>query len=330
MALSLITASWATWGAANLSVGGAGHGRDFAGAIVKLGISVPEHARTAQTLGTQREGTGVVIEESGLILTIGYLLLEAQSILVVASDGRVLPGTVAGFDQVTGFGLVRCAPGLGCTPLALGDSAQALETNTAIIAAHADAGGLSNATIVGRRAFTGWWEYALADAIFTAPARDRHSGAALVDAQGKLIGIGSLWVGDAIEAGAAFPGNMFVPTDLLKPILPELKTNGRRSSSRPWIGVYSEGVSGHVVINQVLPGSPAEQAGVRRGDVLLAVGDEAVSSPADFYRALWTSGPAGARIRVQVWRKKAVREITVHSIDRLDYLQPWAAAGSNS
>src|SRR3954463_6448933 len=226
---SLITAAWAAWSAANLPATDRFAADDLAGAIVKLGIRVPATARTADTLGTEREGTGALIDDSGHILTIGYLLLEAQSILVVTADGRVLPATVAGFDHATGFGLVRAVQPLDHPPLELGDSSAVREMNTVAVAAHAGAGGWSNACVVGRRPFTGWWEYAIDDAIFTAPARDQHSGAALLDAEGRLVGIGSLWVGDANDSGAAFPGNMFVPIDLVRPIIADLKTNGRRS-----------------------------------------------------------------------------------------------------
>ncbi len=320
---SLVTAAWAAWGAANLPSAARFATEDLAGAIVKLGIRVPSTARTADTLGTEREGTGVLIDGDGHILTIGYLLLEAHSILVVAADGRVLPATVAGFDHATGFGLVRAAQPLEHPPLTLGSSKVALELSTAIVAAHAGAGGWSNACIVGRRPFTGWWEYALDDAIFAAPARDNHSGAALLDNAGQLIGIGSLWVGDASDAGAAFPGNMFVPTDLVTPILADLKTRGRRSgAARPWLGVYSEEVQQHVVVTQVLRDSPAERGGVKRGDVILALGGRAIGGQAGFYHALWASGAAGSEITLQIWRAKAVREIQLRSIDRMDYLRP--------
>jgi serine protease Do len=320
---SLITAAWAAWGAANLRVSDKFAADDLAGAIVKLGIRVPATARTADTLGTEREGTGVLIDDAGHILTIGYLLLEAESILVVTADGRVLPATVAGFDHATGFGLVRAAQPLDHPPLEIGNSGAIREMNTVAIAAHAGAGGWSNACVVRRRAFTGWWEYALDDAIFTAPARDNHSGAALLDSNGDLIGIGSLWVGDASDAGAAFPGNMFVPVDLLKPILDDLKTHGRRrGAGRPWLGIYSEEIRQHVVVTQVLHDSPAERGGIVRGDVILAVGEQAIGSQAEFYHALWASGAAGANIALQIWRAKAVCEINVHSIDRMEYLRP--------
>ena len=320
---SLVTAAWAAWGAANLPGASRFATDDLAGAIVKLGIRVPPTARTADTLGTEREGTGVLIDDAGHILTIGYLLLEAQSILVVTADGRVLPATVAGFDHASGFGLVRAAQSLEHPPLLLGSSADARELTTAVVAAHAGAGGWSNACIVRRRPFTGWWEYALDDAIFTAPARDNHSGAALLDNEGQLIGIGSLWVGDAADAGAAFPGNMFVPIDILTPILADLRTLGRRSgAARPWLGLYSEEVRQHVVVTQVLRDSPSERGGVKRGDIILAVGGQAIGNQGEFYRTLWASGVAGSEITLQIWRAKSVREVSVRSMDRMEYLRP--------
>jgi len=323
---SLITASWAAWRAVNIPSTAAAAGPDFTAAIVKLGIRVPRDARTAETLGVEREGTGVVIDDAGHILTIGYLLLEAESILAITCDGRVLPASVAGFDHATGFGLVRAAQPLGCGPLVLGSSADARELVPVVIAAHAAAGGLSDACAVARRAFTGWWEYALDDAIFTAPARDNHSGAALLNAAGELIGIGSLWVGDALNGGVAFPGNMFVPTDLLKPILSDLKAHGRRGgNARPWLGLYSEEMRQHVVVTQVLRDSPAERGGIKRGDIVLAIGGQAIGSQAEFYHTLWACGAAGVEITLQVWRNKAVRELAVRSIDRMEYLRPWPA-----
>jgi S1-C subfamily serine protease len=250
------------------------------------------------------------------------LLHESESILVVASDGRVLPANLAGFDHATGFGLVRTTQPLDSQPLEFGDAACAYELNNAVIVTHPAAGGLSNASIVARRPFTGWWEYALDNAIFTAPARDNHSGAALINSDGHLIGIGSLWVGDAVEAGAAFPGNMFVPVDLLLPILAELKTYGRRNgAARPWLGVYTEEVRGHVLVSRVLKDAPAAQGGLQKGDVILAIGGQAIGSQTEFYHVLWASGAAGNEITLQIWRNKSVREIMVRSADRMEFLR---------
>jgi len=292
-------------------------------AVVKLSIQAVSGARTAMTLGAEREGTGVVISGDGLILTIGYLILEAASILVVTRDGRVFPATVAGFDHATGFGLLRTRPGVA-HPLTLGDSSALEELHSVSVATHPGAGGCTRACIVARRRFTGWWEYMLEDAIFAAPPRSDHSGAALIDAEGGLVGIGSLWVGDALDMGVAFPGNMFVPVDLLKPVLGDLVATGRRSGpARPWLGVYSEAIEGHLAVTRVLPESPAEQAGLHRGDVILGVGGQAIGDQGEFYRRLWASGEAGSDITLHVLHDKTVKHLVVHSADRLDYLRPW-------
>ena len=321
MSVPFFVAALSAWRAAHFAMADVGLATD---AVVRLSIKTVPDARTAETLGAEREGTGVVISEDGLVLTIGYLILEAASILVVTEDGRVFPASVAGFDHATGFGLLRVQAGVARRPLELGDSSAARELHILSVATHPSAGGRSHASIVSRRRFTGWWEYLLDEAIFTAPPRGDHSGAALIDAGGRLVGIGSLWVSDALDIGAAFPGNMFVPVDLLKPVLGDLVATGRRSGpARPWLGVYSESIDGHLAVTRVLPDSPAEHAGLQRGDVILGVGGHAIGSQSEFYQKLWASGGAGADITLHIVRDKKVRHIIAHSADRLDYLRPW-------
>jgi S1-C subfamily serine protease len=214
--------------------------------------------------------------------------------------------------------------GIDCRPLEVGSSADVRELATVLVAAHGTAGGASRACVVARRRFTGWWEYMIDGGIFTAPPRFEHSGAALLDADGKLVGVGSLWVSDALEIGAAFPGNMFVPIDLLKPLLDDLLATGhRREAPRPWLGVYSEEIQGHVVVTRVLPQSPAEQAGLARGDVILGVDGQAVGRQSEFYQKLWATGEAGASVVLHVLHKKSVRQLTVRSMDRMAFLRPW-------
>jgi S1-C subfamily serine protease len=292
--------------------------------VVKLSIKAVANARTADSLGAEREGTGLVFGEKGLILTIGYLILEAGSILVVAGDGRVYPASVVGYDHATGFGVLRAA--MDCRPLEVGSSAGVRELATMLVAAHGGAGGASRACVVSRRRFTGWWEYMIDGGIFTAPPRFEHSGAGLLDAEGRLVGVGSLWVSDALEVGAAFPGNMFVPIDLLKPLLDDLLSSGRRREpARPWLGVYSEEVQGHVVVTRVLPESPAALAGLARGDIILGVGGEAVGRQSEFYQRLWSSGEAGEPVVLHVLHKRVVKQLTVRSMDRMEFLRPWQA-----
>lgn len=325
MPLPFFTAALASWRAAYTEMPSASVPAGMGDAVVKLSIKAVEDARTASTLGAEREGTGIVIDSKrGLILTIGYLVLEAASILVMTRDGRIYPASVAGFDHGSGFGLIRALSGLSSEAVELGDSGAVRELHTVSVAAHGGAGGLSNAAVVARRRFTGWWEYMIDDAIFTAPPRYEHSGAALLDDAGRLVGIASLWVSDALEVGAAFPGNMFVPIDLLKPMLDDLVATGRRRGpARPWLGVYSEQHEGHVFVSRTLPDSPAERAGLKRGDVILGVDGQSIGGQSDFYFKLWSSGEAGCDIALHVLHEKAVKQVTVRTADRMDYLRPW-------
>jgi len=322
VSVSFFAAALSSWRAAHLSVPELRADDAPLDAVVKLSIKAVPNARTAENLGAEREGTGVVFGEKGLILTIGYLILEAGSILVVAGDGRVYPASVVGYDHATGFGVLRA--GIDVRPFDLADSAELRELATVLVAAHGGAGGVSRSCVVSRRRFTGWWEYMIEDGIFTAPPRFEHSGAALIEADGKLAGIGSLWVSDALEVGAAFPGNMFVPIDLLKPRLEDLLSTGRsREPARPWLGVYSEEIQGHVVVTRVLAESPAAKAGLTRGDIILGVEGEAVGHQSEFYQRLWATGEAGAPVVLHVLHKRTVRQLTIRSMDRMEFLRPW-------
>ena len=324
MTVSFFAATLSAWRAAHVAVPELHADTVPLDAVVKLSIKTVPEARTAENLGAEREGSGIVIDDTGLILTIGYLILEAESILVVTGDGRVFPASVVAYDHATGFGLLRA--GLRMRPVELGSSSALGELSTVLVAAHGAAGGVSRACVVARRRFTGWWEYMIEDAIFTAPPRFEHSGAALLDADGRLVGVGSLWVSDTLEIGAAFPGNMFVPIDLLKPLLEDLLATGRRREApRPWLGLYSEEIEGHLVVTRVLPGSPAARAGLSRGDVILGVSGQAIGHQSDFYQRLWASGDAGASVVLHVLQKKMVRQLVVRTADRMEYLRPWRA-----
>lgn len=324
MTASLFAASVAAWRATN------GIPRPITpplDAVVKLSIRAVDGARTADTLGAEREGTGIVIDSNGLILTIGYLVLEAASILVMTSDNKIYPASVVGFDHATGFGLLRASPPPPCAPVELGDSTRLGELQSLVVAGHAGAGGVTGAALVSRRRFTGWWEYMIDDALFTAPPRYEHSGAALFDGNGRLVGIASLWVSDALNAGVAFPGNMFVPINLLKDVLVDLVRDGRRrGAARPWLGLNTEEVDGHLVVTRVLPDSPADQSGLKRGDIILGIGGDSIGSQSEFYESLWSSGGAGGDVTLHIVRDKVVKHLIVQTSDRLSYLRPWRMA----
>ncbi|MGV3626214.1 MAG: S1C family serine protease [Betaproteobacteria bacterium] len=320
MTASLFAASVAAWRATNSIPRPITPPLD---AVVKLSIRAVDGARTADTLGAEREGTGIVIDSNGLILTIGYLVLEAASILVMTSDNRIYPASVVGFDHATGFGLLRASPPPPCAPVELGDSSNLGELQSLVVAGHAGAGGVTGAALVSRRRFIGWWEYMIDDALFTAPPRYEHSGAALFDGHGRLVGIASLWVSDALNAGVAFPGNMFVPINLLKDVLDDLVRDGRRrGAARPWLGLNTEQVDGHLVVTRVLPDSPADQSGLKRGDIILGIGGDSIGSQSEFYESLWSSS-AGGDVTLHIVRDKVVKHLIVQTSDRLSYLRPW-------
>jgi len=291
-------------------------------AVVEIHTEVPADARTAVSLGTERQGSGVVIDDGGLIVTIGYLILEAESIAVVDRGGKRSAAEFVAYDHATGFGLVRALEELNAAPLPLGDSSELDEDTLVVVASREDDESVAPVMVVSRRPFAGYWEYLLERAIFTSPPRLGWGGAALIDAEGRLVGIGSLFVGDAVRRPRPRPGNMFVPIEELKPILGDLLAEGRASTPpRPWLGVYAEEARGRLFVNRVAIGGPAARAGLAVGDVILAVEDQSVDGLADFYRKLWARGSAGVEVRLKVLRDTATRHVTIKSADRYDWLK---------
>ena len=289
-------------------------------AVVRVKARILPNARSAETLGTAREGSGVLIREN-YVLTIGYLVIEAEGIEVVSGEGRTVPATLAGYDHASGFGLLRLVAPIDAKPIPLGDSRELSERDPVMVATHGGREGVSLAYVVSRRQFTGSWEYLLDSAIFTYPPVMNWSGAALIGAKGDLLGIGSLIVADAMSPGTQSPGNMFVPVDLIKPILNDLIEKGRAGPVRPWLGVSTEEVRGRLFVSRLSPEGPAARAGLQRGDILVGVGGEEVSSLAEFYKKIWARGNAGIEVPLRVLQGTQVREINVRSIDRVDYFR---------
>jgi serine protease Do len=289
-------------------------------AVVRVKARILPNARSAESLGTTREGNGVLIRDN-LVLTIGYLVIEAEGIEVFSGEGKAVPATLAGYDHASGFGLLRLVAPIEGKPLQLGDSRDLAERDPVMVAAHGGREGVSLAYVVSRRPFSGSWEYMLDSAIFTYPPVLNWSGAALIGPKGDLLGIGSLVVADAMGAGSQSPGNMFVPVDLIKPILNDLIEKGRAGPVRPWLGMSTEELRGRLFVSRVSPEGPAERAGIQRGDILVALGGEDVASLADFYRKLWARGNAGVEVPLKVLQGTQIRELSVRSIDRVDYFR---------
>ena len=297
-------------------------GEQLLKAIVKVKSTIPNEARTAGILGTAREGNGVLIDADGHILTIGYLILEADDIEVVDQAGQTLPAKYIGYDHKTGFGLIQADKILNVDPIQLGQSSD-LKTGDPVLAiGHGGVDSVQGVRVVSRGEFTGYWEYLLENAIYTTPPYANYGGAALVGRDGNLLGIGSIFTRKSIADLGEVPCNMFVPIDLLQPILTRLMTTGSSGEPRqPWLGVQIEEVHGRLFVQRVTSGGPAEKAGLGSGDIILKVNKEAVQGLADFYRKVWAIGEAGVEVSVEVLQGIEVRDLIVQSEDRYRYFR---------
>ena len=294
---------------------------DLLRSVVKVRAYALPESDSAKRLGTERNGNGVVVGPGGLIVTIGYLVTEAMSVEIVDDDGRTRSASVAGYDAETGLALLR-APGLtNLAPIPLGSS-QSLKTETPV--AVAGAGGPKNAipaVVVSRRSFAGSWEYLLESAIYTAPAHGEWSGAALISTDGKLLGIGSLLVNQARRDSERLQGNVFVPVELLQPLLTEIDAKGKITPRpHPWLGLSPSEHPGGLVVGRLSGRSPALSAGLKRGDVVVALAGRPVEDLADFYRRVWAMGPPGIDVPLTVVREGRSFDVRVRSADRYQFL----------
>lgn len=288
-------------------------------AVVGVQVTATPGSRSAETLGRQRAGSGVVIGTDGLILTIGYLMLEAETISIVTADNKTLPARPVAYDLATGFGLLRpLLPLRGVSPVALGSQGELAAGDPLMAAIGGADGGIAITQLVSKRPFSGYWEYHIESALFTSPPIGNHSGAPLFNQRGELLGIGSLFVGNAAGEQRQSPGNMFVPVDLLKPILAELQQNGSsKQSRRPWLGLTSSEAGGQVRVVRVSKDSPAEAAGLRAGDRVLAVDGVQVASLEAFYKKVWAYPNPDAEIRLTVQQGGEVKTLTIKAVDRM-------------
>ncbi|HLK23422.1 MAG TPA: S1C family serine protease [Caulobacteraceae bacterium] len=285
--------------------------------VVVLEAHIPEDAYSAQTLGAERAGNAIVIGADGLLLTIGYLITEADDVVLTTNDGRRIPAHPLGTDQATGFGLVYALEPLGLPALPLGDSRK-LRDGARLISV--GGGGRAHALasrLVAREAFAGYWEYHLDEALFVAPGHPHWQGAALIGAAGEVVGVGSLGMEQLDRDGAAKPINMFVPAELLPPILDGLAKGGQSTPPRPWLGALWAEVQGHIVVAGVTPGGPSSRAELRRGDIIHRIGGHPVDDLSDFYKRLWALGPPGVLVPLTVQREDDVFDMEIRSGDRL-------------
>lgn len=285
--------------------------------VVSVKANIPDDAFTAEILGTERLGHGAVINERGLILTIGYIVTEAESIWIQAANGQLLPGDLIGYDYESGFGLVQPLGTLNVEPFPLGDSEQIAEQSNVIVAGF---GGLDQAlrtTLVSKSEFVGYWEYIVDEAIFTSPPHPNWGGAALIGEDGKLYGIGSLFTQEIPGLALGTEGNMFVPINLLKEILDELQKYGQTlKPARPWLGMFAAETERELIVAGVYKGAPAYAADLRAGDVIIDIDGTQPKTLGQLFRHVWSLGPAGTAIPMTINRAGKVLSVKVESSDR--------------
>ena len=290
--------------------------------VLSIRTHIPDDGFTADTLGTERGGNAALISSDGLVVTIGYLVTEAETVWLFDGDGRAIPGHVVGYDQETGFGLVQALQKLDLPPLELGSSDSLRVGDPAILAG---CGGVKHAVsveVVARREFAGYWEYMLDNAIFTAPPHPLWGGSALIGSDGTLRGIGSLYVQQSTDGKESVDVNMVVPIDILKPIMEDLMRFGKTSKPpRPWLGMFTTEVDDRVVVAGVADNGPAQRADVQLGDIVLGVGGQPINDMAQMYRKIWSQGPAGVEIPLNLQRSGDLVDVHVQSISRGDLLK---------
>jgi S1-C subfamily serine protease len=291
-------------------------------AVVGVRALIPPDGYTAETLGTERLGHGAIIRSDGIVLTIGYLVTEAETVWLSLADGKVVQGHVLAYDQATGFGLVQALARIDAHALELGSSAAARTGQSVVVAGFGGRHNAVAARIISKQEFAGYWEYLLDDAIFTAPAHPHWGGSAMIGPDGRLIGIGSLQVQQMREGGVAQDINMIVPIDILKPILDDMLTMGRvNRPPRPWLGMFATEVGGRIAVAGLSKRSPAQRSELRMGDIILAVAGHETRTLAEFFRRLWSLGEAGVEVPLQINRNGQTREIVVKSGDRNRFLK---------
>ncbi len=287
--------------------------------VVKIDSIVPSDARTANSLGTIRGGNGIVIDDKH-ILTIGYIVVEAETITITLPNGGVVPAELAGYDHTTGFGVLKTILPSKLTPLQIGDSDKLNKEDLLYVLPYLTEGAPSAVKMVSRRSFTGWWEYFLDKPIYTHPMNTSFAGSALINEFGELLGIGSLYVSDAAAEGVPMPGNLFVPINDLKPILNDLIVNGKRTADvKPYMGLTSNDDTGKVMVTRVNDEGPAAKAGFKENDIILKVNKINIQDTEKFYKTVWSQGGPGTLLDFEIERNNQIISLKLTTMDRNDF-----------
>ena len=287
---------------------------------------VPDSAMTAELLGTERNSHAVQISADGLLLTVGYSVIEANEIWLTNRKGQTSEAIILAQDYDSGIALLKPASPIGLHFFETATN-HILKAGEELFIAASEEEELVPVTLNSVGEYSGRWEYLLERALFTLPLYERWSGAALLNSQGQLCGIGSLALGMQNSEGYIEPGNMFIPVDLVTPHLHFLQSHGKKPGQlRPWLGTLIEEHNAEIFIVGIYHGAPAALAGVRPGDIIKAVNGIPVTSVADFLRTMWRQSTAGEEIPLLLSNGKDSREVILESTDRNSFFVQHAAS----
>jgi S1-C subfamily serine protease len=290
--------------------------------MVSVQSNIPKDAFTAPVLGTERGGNGIVIKDGGIVLTIGYLVTEAETIWITDHTGTAVQGDVLGYDQESGLGLIQALGTLNAEVVPIGQSSSLKEADKVLVAGFGGQRNCISAEVIAIREFAGYWEYLLDDAIFTSPAHPNWGGAGLIGVNGELLGVGSLFIQHETVGDEVVDGNMVVPIDLLEPIIDDLLKMGRpNKKARPWLGLFGAEADGAIVVAALTEGGPAHDADVQVGDIVRAVAENEIDSLAELFRNIWSLGPAGIEVPLVLERDGDIIDVSILSVARSDMLK---------
>lgn len=280
-------------------------------ATVRVQAEVPPNHPSSAVLGNERVASGVALRPDHLILTVQYAVLGATACSVTYADGSLVAGRVVAQDFASGIALIE--PELRPPHCLTGMPSRELQLGADIFAVAVSADGerrVSDGIVTGLDPYDANWEMALERAISTTARNPGLGGAPLADASGRVVGLTFLDLGEVGQAVLA------IPTDAYNEHGDELLRHGRRVSRPPraWIGIFCYAFREHVIVAGVLPGSPAAQAGLRGGDLVVAVDAVQIAGRRELYDLLWAESP-GTTFDFRIFRDGEIVPVEVGSTD---------------
>jgi S1-C subfamily serine protease len=265
-------------------------------ATVDLHVTIPESHPSAANLGSERVGSGTIVDPDGYILTVHYVTVGASSITATLPDGEQYPAQVAAQDQETGLSLVKIsARDLPHLKLAPADSVTLGQAVLMIASSGQTGRRVSGGYVSSTEPYDGQWEYMIDKTIRVTAFNPGFGGGTLANFHGELIGVVSLNLNEVAKFSLAIPIDYY----------------------RPWLGIYPQAMAGHVVIGGVVPNGPAEKFGLKQGDIILTVETKEIRSRQELYQEMWKKRP-GERISFKILRDDQSFDLDVVGGDRAD------------